>query len=66
MHVSTVRQDCAILLYALVKGYVVKLGRIIEESILEYAKGKFTGNIPNPSLITLLCIKGGVQFNDEK
>ena len=66
MHVSTVRQDCAILLYAFVKGYVVKLGRIIEESILEYAKGKFTGNIPHPSLITLLCIKGGVQFNDEK
>ena len=60
MHVSTMRQDRVILLYALVKGYEVNLGRIIEDSILEYAKGKFVGNTPYPSLITLLCIKGDV------
>ena len=64
-HVSTVRQDRAILLYALVKGYEVNVGRIIEESILNYAKGNFIGNIPHPSLITLLCIKWGVKFNEE-
>ena len=66
MHVSTMRQDRAILLYVLVKGYQVDWGRIVEEFILEYAKENFVGNIPHPSLITLLCIKGGVKFNREK
>ena len=42
------------------------MGRIVEESILEYAKRNFAGNIPHPSLITLLCIKGGVKFNEEE
>ena len=46
MHAS---MSCAILLYALVKGYQVDLGKIVEESILEYAKGNFTGNIPTIS-----------------
>ena len=66
MHISTVRQDRAILLYELVKGYEVDLWRIIKELILEYVKGNFVGNIPHPSLITLLCIKGVVKFNDEE
>ena len=65
-HVSTMRQDRTILLYALVKGYEVTIGRIIEESILDYVKGKFSRNIPHPSLITLLCIKRGVKFNEEE
>ena len=38
----------------------------MEESILDYAEGKFSGNIPHPSLNTLLCIKGGVKFNEEE
>ena len=63
-HVSTVRQDHVLLLYALVKGYELNGGEIIEEPILDYAKGKFLGNIPHPTLITLLCIKGGVKFNE--
>ena len=66
MHISTVRQDRAILLYELVKGYEVDLGRIIKDLILEYVKGNFVGNIPHPSLITLLCIKGVVKYNDEE
>ena len=40
------------------------MGKIVEESILDYGRGKFLGNIPHPSLITLLCIKGGVKFNE--
>ena len=63
-HVSTVRQDRAILLYSLVKGYALNVGKIMEESILDYVEGKFSGMIPHHSLITLLCIKGGVQFNE--
>ena len=30
-----------ILIYALINGYQVDLGKIVEESILEYAKGNF-------------------------
>ena len=56
------RQDRAILLYTLVKGYTLNGGKIIEESILDYVEGKYSGNISHPSLITLLCIKGGVKF----
>ena len=66
LHVSTVRQNYAILLYALVNGYEINLGMIVEELVLEYAKGNFAGNIPHPSLITLVCIKGGVKFNEEE
>ena len=60
-HVSTVRQDHALLLYALVKGFELDLGKIIKESILNYVENNFSGNIPHPSLITLLCIKGGIK-----
>ena len=63
-HVLTVRQDHAMLLYALVKGHALSVGKIVEESILDYARGKFSGNIPYPFLITLLCIKGGVTFDE--
>ena len=59
------RRDRPILLYALVKGYEVNVGKIIEESILDYTKEDFIRNIPHPTLITLLCIKGGVKFNEE-
>ena len=63
-HVSIVRQDYALLLYALVKGYDLNVGRIIEQSILNYVNENFFGNIPNPVLITLMCIKGGVTFSE--
>ena len=61
--VSIVRQDHAIILYALVKGFNLNVGKIVEQSILNYAENSFPGNIPYPSLITLLCIKGGVTFD---
>ena len=62
-HVSTMRQDRAILLYALVKGWSLNVGDIVEQPILNYAENSFSRNIPHPALITLLCIKGGVIFN---
>ena len=64
-YVSTVRQDRVLLLYALVKGFELDVGEIIKESVLDYAKNNFSGNIPHPSLITLLCIKKAVKFNEE-
>ena len=47
-HISTVRQDYAILLYALVKGLNLNVGKIVEKSILDYAKNSFSRNIPHP------------------
>ena len=58
-HVSTVRHDRTLLLYALVKGFELDLGKIIKEVILDYVENNFSGNIPHPALITFLCIKGG-------
>ena len=63
-HVFTMRQDRAILLYALVKRFNLNVGKIVEQSILDYPENNFLGNIPHPALITLLCIKGGVTFNE--
>ena len=36
----------------------------MEQSILDYSENNFSGNIPHPALITLLCIKGDVTFSD--
>ena len=57
-HVTTMRQDRVILLYALVKGWNLNVGKIVEQSILDYAENSFSRNIPHPTLITLLCING--------
>ena len=66
-HVSIVRKDRAILLYALVKGYEINVVRIVEISIMDYAKGNFAGNIPHPYLIThKSVIQEGVKFNEEE
>ena len=65
-HVPIVRQDRTLLLYALVKGFELDVRKIIKESILDYAEDKFSRNIPHPSLITFLCIKGGVKLSDEE
>ena len=65
-HVSTVRQDLALLLYAVGKGFELDLGKIIKESILDYDENNFLGNIPHFALITLLCIKGGIKVAEEE
>ena len=39
-HLSTVRRDEAILLYALLKGYKINVGKIIEKPILSYSESK--------------------------
>ena len=60
-HLSTVRREEAILLYALMKGYSINVGIIIEKSILSYSGSKCRGMIPHPTIITRLCIQGGVE-----
>ena len=63
-HVSILRQDRAILLYALVKRFNLNVGKIMEQSILDYYENNFLGNIPHPALIILMCIKGDVTFSE--
>ena len=65
-HVCTMRLDKAILLYAILKGYKISFGKIIEKSILDCQSNNFFSHMPYPSIITHLCIKGGVTFDKEK
>ena len=60
-HLSTVGREEAILLYALLKGYKIDVGKMIENSILSYPEGKYRGMIPHPAIITSLYIQGGVK-----
>ena len=60
-YLNTVRKNEAILLYALLKGYKINVGKIIENSILSYYISKYRGLIPHPATITRLCILGGVK-----
>ena len=60
-HLSTMRKEEAILLYALLKGYKINVGTIIEKSILSYFESKYRGMIPQPATITRLYIQGGVE-----
>ena len=60
-HPCTVREKEALLLYAILKGYKFSVGKIIENSILTYYRGGYKELIPHPTLISRLCILGGVQ-----
>ena len=60
-HLSTVGREEAILLYALLKGYKIDVGKMIENSILSYFESKCKGMIPHPATITSLYIQGGVK-----
>ena len=53
-------------MYAILKGYKFSLGKIIENSILSYYRGKYRGLVPYPALITRLCILGGVEGDWEE
>ena len=65
-HVCTVRLDKVILLYAILKGYKISFGKIIEKSILEYQSNNFFGCMPHPSIKAHLCINGGVTFDKDE
>ena len=60
-HLSTVREQEAIMLYAILKGYKINIGTIIENSIMRYNKRNKRGVIPHPATITILCLKAGVK-----
>ena len=60
-YLSVVRKEEAILLYAILKGYKLNVGKIIEKSILNYYNNNYRGLIPHLTTITRLCILGGVK-----
>ena len=60
-HLSTVREQEAIMLYAILKGYKLNIGAVIENSIMRYHEGNKRGLIPQPATITVLCLKAGVK-----
>ena len=60
-HVCTVREQEAIILYGILKGYKLNAGVVIENSIMRYHEGNKRGLIPHPVTITRLCIRAGVK-----
>ena len=60
-HVCTVREQEAIILYAMLKGYKLNAGAVIENSIMRYHEGNKRGLIPHPATIIRLCLRAGVK-----
>ena len=60
-HLSTKREQEAIILYVLLKGYKFDVGKIIETSIRSFHKNVKRGLIPHSETITRLCILAGVK-----
>ena len=55
-----VTKERAILNYAILKGFSIDVGKIIERSIMDRLKGGTTGGLGHPSLIYALCVAAGV------
>ena len=60
-HVCKVQEQEAIILYAMLKGYKINAGAIIENLIMRYHEGNKRGLIPHPTTITRLCLRAGVK-----
>ena len=60
-HLCTIKENEAIILYVLLKGYKFDVGKIIETSIKIFHKIVKRGLIPHPTIITRLCILAGVK-----
>ena len=60
-HLCAVGEKEAIILYALLKGYKMNVGRLIEGSIRGYHISNRRRLIPHPTTISRLCIFAGVR-----
>ena len=65
-HLCSVREHEAIILYAILKGYKINMGCLIEGSIRGYHLSNKRGLIPHPATITRLCILAGVKGSWEE
>ncbi|EOY20461.1 Uncharacterized protein TCM_046328, partial [Theobroma cacao] len=64
-HLSDVMKDRAILLYVMVTGKSINVGKLIFNNIVHYAIST-RDSIWYPSLITALCKQAGVQWSSEE
>ena len=55
-HLSTIREQEAIILYTMLKGYKFDARKTIESSIRSFQKNVKRGLIPHPTMISRLCI----------
>ena len=60
-HLCSVKEQEAMILYALLKGYKMNVGGLIEGSIRGYHLSKKRGLIPHLATITRICILVGVK-----
>ena len=60
-HLCSVREQEAMILYALLKGYKMNIGVLIEGSIRGYHMSNKRGLIPHPATISRLCILARVK-----
>ena len=60
-HLCSVKNHETMILYALLKGYKMNVGGLIEGSIRGYHLINRKGLIPHPATITRLCILAGVK-----
>ena len=60
-HVCMVWEQEPIILFAMLKGYKLNAGAVIENSIMRYHEGNKRGLIPHPATITRLCLRAGVK-----
>ena len=66
-HLSIVRHEGAVLLFAILKGYKINMGKLIKNSILSYQSSNLWGHLSHPAIITYMCIQGGVTlYRDEE
>ena len=65
-HLCSMREQEAIILYALLKGYKMNVGGLIEESIRGYHLSNKRGLIPHSTTISRLCIFAGVRGSWDK
>ena len=65
-HLCSIREQEALILYALLKGYKINVGSLIEGSIRGYHLSNKRGLIPHPATISRLCILAGVKGSWEE
>ena len=59
-HHTTLTQDRVYLLYAILEGMPMDVGRIVRDNIIHVANGHTTGHPAHPLVITMLCYHAGV------
>lgn len=62
-HATDVTKDRAILIYCILMGHTLDVGKLICSSILHAARSNKNINLPHSSLITELCQTAGVQWD---